>query len=228
MVKIPYPTYHRRACSSAIKMSNSVELENEKNDQKTDVNEIEQMDYSIKHPLQNSWTLWYYENDRTQTWEKNQKEIVSFQTVEDFWSLYNHVKPASELRQGTDYSLFKKGIRPMWEDEANKRGGRWLLSLEKRQRNNELDRYWLDIILCLIGEAFEHSDDVCGAVVNIRQKGDKIAVWTSDASNSAAVMEIGKKLKDRLHIPPRTTLGFQVHQDTIDKTGSVSKYSYTV
>lgn len=29
-------------------------------------------------------------------------------------------------------------------------------------------------ILCLIGEAFENSDDVCGAVVNIRSKGDKI------------------------------------------------------
>lgn len=61
-------------------------------------------------------------------------------------SLYNHIKPSSELRQGSDYSLFKKGIMPMWEDKANKRGGRWLLSLEKKQRNNDLDRYWLDIV----------------------------------------------------------------------------------
>ncbi|KAJ8932083.1 hypothetical protein NQ314_014960, partial [Rhamnusium bicolor] len=141
------------ACSSAIKMStNSVENEIDKNDQKSD-NELEiPMDYSIKHPLQNCWTLWYYENDRTQTWEKNQKEIAPFKR-----------------------GRFLEGIRPMWEDEANKRGGRWLLSLEKKQRNNELDRYWLDIILCLIGEGFrKHSEEVCGAVVNIRQKGDKI------------------------------------------------------
>lgn len=34
----------------------------------------------------------------------------------------------------------------MWEDEANKQGGRWLISLEKKQRNNELDIYWLDIV----------------------------------------------------------------------------------
>lgn len=61
-------------------------------------------------------------------------------------SLYNHIKPASELRQGTDYSLFKRGIRPMWEDDANVKGGRWLLSLDRKQRNNELDRYWLDIV----------------------------------------------------------------------------------
>ncbi|KAJ8974357.1 hypothetical protein NQ317_001318 [Molorchus minor] len=149
------------------------------------------MDYSIKHPLQNCWTLWYYESDRSQSWEKNQKEIASFQTVEDFWSLYNHIKPASELRQGSDYSLFKKGIRPMWEDDANKKGGRWLLSLERKQRNNELDRYWLDILVRLS----EHSDELCGAVVNIRQKGDKIGIWTANADNRGAVMEIGGKLK---------------------------------
>lgn len=34
----------------------------------------------------------------------------------------------------------------MWEDDANKRGGRWLISLDKKQRNNDLDRYWLDIV----------------------------------------------------------------------------------
>jgi translation initiation factor 4E len=53
---------------------------------------------------------------------------------------------ASELRQGCDYSLFKKGIRPMWEDDANKRGGRWLINLTKNQRGNELDKYWLEIV----------------------------------------------------------------------------------
>ncbi|CAH1117453.1 unnamed protein product [Phaedon cochleariae] len=208
--------------------TNSIENEIDQNDQKNE-NELDiPMDFSIKHPLQSCWSLWYYENDRNLTWEKNQKEISSFQTVEDFWSLYNHIKPASELRQGTDYSLFKKGIMPMWEDKANNKGGRWLLSLEKKQRNNDLDRYWLDIILCLIGEAFENSNEICGAVVNIRQKGDKIGIWTADAQNAAAVLEIGRKLKERLHINQRTMLGYQVHKDTIEKTGSVSKYSYTV
>lgn len=29
-------------------------------------------------------------------------------------------------------------------------------------------------LLCLIGEAFDHSDQICGAVVNIRGKSNKI------------------------------------------------------
>lgn len=55
------------------------------NEQKNE-NELEvPMDYSIKHPLQNCWTLWYFENDRSLPWEQNQKQVSSFDTVEDFW-----------------------------------------------------------------------------------------------------------------------------------------------
>lgn len=106
----------------------------------------------IKHPLQNEWTLWYLENDRNKTWEEMLNEITSFDTVEDFWSLYNHIRFASDLKQGNDYSLFKKNIRPMWEDDANKRGGRWVINLSKQQRRNELDALWLDIVshICLL------------------------------------------------------------------------------
>lgn len=207
-------------------MSNLTEIENDKQEKHEQVDIP--IDYSVKHPLQNCWALWYFENDRNNVWENNLKEIASFQTVEDFWSLYNHIKLASELKQGCDYSLFKKGVKPMWEDEANRRGGRWLISLEKKQRPNELDRFWLDIILCLIGEAFENSDEVCGATVNLRSKGDKIGLWTADATNGNAVLEIGRRLKERLRLPPKILIGYQSHKDTMDKSGSVTKSSYTL
>ena len=29
----------------------------------------------------------------------------------------------------TDYMLFRKGIRPEWEDPANKDGGKWVVTL---------------------------------------------------------------------------------------------------
>jgi len=44
----------------------------------------------------------------------------------------------------------------------------------------------------MIGEAFdEFSDDVCGAVMNIRPKGDKIGIWTGDGNRSTSIIEIG-------------------------------------
>ena len=38
----------------------------------------------IKHPLQNNWTLWYFEPDRSKKWEENLNEVSTFNTVEDF------------------------------------------------------------------------------------------------------------------------------------------------
>ena len=111
----------------------------------------------IKHPLQNAWTLWFFKNDKSRTWEENQRPIITVTTVEDFWSLYNHIEVASRLPPGADYSLFKEGIFPDWEDPRNQEGGRWIISLDKRQEREEhLDSYWLEIIFFLIGEHGDH------------------------------------------------------------------------
>lgn len=117
----------------------------------------------------------------------------------------------------------------MWEDDQNKCGGRWLINLDKRQRTTDLDNFWLEILLCMIGEAFnEYSDDVCGAVVNVRPKGDKLGIWTSNADSADSVMEIGRKLKERLRITSKTTMGYQVHKDTMIKAGSQTRNTYTL
>lgn len=178
----------------------------------------------LKHPLQNKWAMWFFKNDKNKDWASNLRYITSFATVEDFWALYNHILPASKLGAGCDYSVFKDGVEPMWEDARNKKGGRWLINLNKQQRHSDLDNFWLETLLCLIGEAFdEQSDDICGAVVNIRPKGDKLAVWTADAKNPENNMKIGRTLKQRLNIPKTVTIGFQAHTDTISKSGSTTK-----
>merc|ERR1711997_313952 len=184
----------------------------------------------IKHPLQNSWTLWFFKNDKNRNWEDNQRSIITFNTVEDFWALYNHIELASKLNAGCDYSLFKEGVKPMWEDDRNRRGGRWVINLSKSQRTTALDKIWLEVMLCLIGEAFDdHSKYVNGAVVNVRNRGDKISMWLCEAKPQEAIVKIGQTLKTRLGIDPKVVLlGFECHNDTINKTGSTAKSKYTV
>uniref|UniRef100_A0ABK0M6X2 Eukaryotic translation initiation factor 4E family member 1B n=1 Tax=Rattus norvegicus TaxID=10116 RepID=A0ABK0M6X2_RAT len=188
------------------------------------------------HPLQFRWVLWFFKNDRSRAWQDNLQLVTKFDTVEDFWATYRHVKLASKLSCGCDYALFKlicpspqEGIQPMWEDSRNKRGGRWLLSLAKQQRHMELDRLWLETLLCLLGESFEeYSGEVCGAVVNIRTKGDKIALWTSEAENKAGVMHIGHIYKERLGLSTKTIIGYQAHADTAAKSNSLAKNKFVV
>ena len=73
------------------------------------------------------------------------REVYSFETVsvlslsivdsffhiqiEDFWHMYNNLYSVSEIISNTDYLLFKKGIRPEWEDPENKHGGKWVVTM---------------------------------------------------------------------------------------------------
>uniref|UniRef100_A0A3B3HG83 Eukaryotic translation initiation factor 4ea n=1 Tax=Oryzias latipes TaxID=8090 RepID=A0A3B3HG83_ORYLA len=112
----------------------------------------------VRSPKQESvcfyrWTLWFFKNDKSKTWQANLRLISTFDTVEDFWALYNHIQLSSNLMSGCDYSLFKDGIEPMWEDERNRRGGRWLITLSKQQRKMDLDRFWLETVQSSITRA---------------------------------------------------------------------------
>ncbi|XP_036740694.2 eukaryotic translation initiation factor 4E type 1B [Manis pentadactyla] len=181
------------------------------------------------HPLLNRWALWFFKNDRSRAWQDNLHLVTKFDTVEDFWAMYGHIQLASKLSSGCDYALFKDGIQPMWEDSRNKRGGRWLVSLAKQQRHSELDRLWLETLLCLIGESFEeHSREVCGAVINIRAKGDKIAIWTRAAENQKGVLHIGRVYKERLGLSTKTVIGYQAHADTATKSNSLAKNKFVM
>ncbi|XP_065920306.1 eukaryotic translation initiation factor 4E-1A-like [Dysidea avara] len=183
-----------------------------------------------KHRLQNRWCLWYFKNDKSKDWKDNLKLVISFDTVEDFWAVYNHIVPPSGIATGCDYMLFKDGIQPMWEDDKNKHGGRWLVNIDKKgPRPTIIDQYWIETLMCLIGEAFgDSSDEVCGAVVNIRPKGNKIAIWTGDVKKRDNILHIGKEYKERLGLPPGYLISYQSHTDTMIKTGSSSKSTFTV
>lgn len=161
-----------------------------------------------KHPLDTAWTLWYFKNDRDRDWEQNQREVASFDTVEDFWAIINNIEVPSNLAHGCDYSLFRKGIRPMWEDNANKNGGRWFNELDDKRNSDisgkveKLDRAWLEVIMCLVGEAFgKIGSNVTGAVCQRRVKRkNKLSVWLRTAhvdDESSIIKPIGEIIKQR-------------------------------
>eukprot|EP01122_Echinamoeba_exundans_P010770 TRINITY_DN4099_c0_g1_i1.p1 TRINITY_DN4099_c0_g1~~TRINITY_DN4099_c0_g1_i1.p1 ORF type:complete len:247 (+),score=73.73 TRINITY_DN4099_c0_g1_i1:312-1052(+) len=189
-------------------------------------------EFAIKHPLQNSWTWWYdYPGKKTNqsTWANHLKKIYTFSSVEDFWSLFNNLKPASEIQTGSNYHVFKEGVEPKWEDEQNAKGGKWLITLPPKARVKQLDQMWLWALLACIGENFDDdSDQICGCVVSIRKPGDRIAIWTRDANNEAAQIRIGEKLKAAIGLPPSQEIGYQVHSDAMSRTSSrdnKNKYS---
>jgi len=182
------------------------------------LNSVKQVpwDPNVRHPLRNTWTLWYEYNlsngkrPTTEQWGSNLKEIFAFSTVEDFWRLYNNVTPPSQLPMGCSYNLFKNGIEPKWEDAANAKGGKWTIIIQKSR--GQLDRMWLWLLLACIGQVLEEEDDdICGVVVNVRKNQDKLCIWTRDAENKDGVVKIGQMLKKVLELPDVFPLGYQGH-----------------
>jgi len=177
----------------------------------------------MKHPLANKWVFWWSRNDKSKTWEQNQEKIATVDTIEDFWQVHNYIEPASKLGQGCDYMVFKKGIQPDWEDFQNMSGGRWIANIDRNSRDDVVDDFWLEILFIMIGEhAGEHADMVNGAVINIRAKTHKLAMWLKDANNMNAVMQIGRLIKSRLNL--RERIHFTIHSDREANKGNRSRY----
>ena len=129
-----------------------------------------------EHDLKYTWTLFYRPpTSKYSDYEKSIVGIASFATAETFWRVYSHLKRPSSLPSVSDYHIFKKGIRPVWEDAANKKGGKWILRLKK----GVADRYWESLLLAIIGDQFaEASEEVCGAVLSVKSGEDVLSVWT--------------------------------------------------
>ncbi|BGP26704.1 capbinding protein [Rhodotorula toruloides] len=116
------------------------------------------IDFTVKHPLCSPWTLWFdsaTKQDKAKSWDEALTNVISFQSIEEFWGLYNNIVPPSLLGANSNYYLFKQGIKPAWEDEANARGGKWSVQLPRGKYTDQVDTFWLYTMLAAIGETFE-------------------------------------------------------------------------
>lgn len=164
--------------------------------------------------------------------------------------LQNNIAPTSELALKSDYHLFKEGVRPEWEDQQNKHGGKWSYQF-KEKRNVPIDELWLHVMLSAIGETLEEEDDgeVMGVVVNVRKGFYRIGVWTRTIGKSIPgggdgdvaggkgrsvekgkeiLMNIGRKFKEVLKLPPSEAVDFSGHTDSAHSGSTRAKAKYSV
>eukprot|EP01018_Ginkgo_biloba_P008831 Gb_01336 [translate_table: standard] len=176
------------------------------------------------YPLQYSWTFWFdIPNGKSKqaSWGTSLKSLHTFSTVEDFWRLYNNIVQPSQLPPGADFHCFKLGIEPKWEDPICANGGKWTISNNKGKPL--LDTLWLHTLLAMIGDQFDESDLICGAVVSVRARQEKLALWTKNASDEAAQASIGKQWKEFLDYNER--IGYLFHDDA-KKLDKLAKNRY--
>ncbi len=134
----------------------------------------------------------------------------SFKSVESFWGIYNHLVRADAIpahAASTDVLVFKEGIKPMWEDPANTRGGQLVLRVPKQFTA----RCWELLLMALVGEQFDTGHELCGVVLSVRYREDKIAVWNRNADNSDAKVKIEQTVRKVLSLPEQVTMEYKRH-----------------
>jgi translation initiation factor 4E len=135
------------------------------------------------HPLRNKWVFWWRPPIQKgqagfMDYEKTIHAMCHCSTAEEFMTVYSYLKRPSTLPIMSEYHFFKYGIRPIWEDEVNKEGGKWVIRIKK----GVADRYWELLVLALSGDQFgDAGDEVCGAVVSVRNGEDIISIWTRNS-----------------------------------------------
>lgn len=169
------------------------------------------------HPLHARWVIWY-DNPKLapagSDWLENLKNCGTFDSVESFWRVFNNIKPASQLSPHSNYHLFREGIQPMWEDPSNVEGGKFVLTMPKKDsRTGRCDEWWLYTVLAVVGETMDLDGvQICGAVVSIRKSQDRIALWLKTCNDKDKCVQIGERWKKALELN-KTTLKFQAHKD---------------
>ncbi|KAF7318049.1 hypothetical protein HMN09_00312600 [Mycena chlorophos] len=198
-----------------------------------------------EHPLEYNWTIYHdtkakvpftpasahpnpapspapnsetFPSAHTETgdYEAGLTVVGEFSTVEEFCRYFNWLKPPSHLERNSNYHLFKSGIKPMWEDEANANGGKWVLTMKNNPQL--LDRCWNWLAMALVGEELEEGQDlICGAVVSLRSKVDRIQVWTRIKDDVERLNAIGKKLVKLLDVSEADGIGLEFQFNTDDR-----------
>lgn len=156
--------------------------------------------FNVKHPLNTEWSLWTSvktDNKKVVNWMDTVKNIITVDSIEDFWAMFNNIPQASELNHPFDYYFFRKDIQPMWEDPANINGGKMTLMFKKTCDAEFIDRIWLYSILGCIGEQFD--DNICGVTLNIRKHQDRINIWIN-TDKEDEIKQLALKWKEIIEV----------------------------
>ena len=136
-------------------------------------------------------------------YESQVKKIADFDTIEEFWGIFQHLRKPDSCRPGIEYFMFKEPIKPMWEDENNKNGGRFSIKL----KHGYTTIIWEEMIFALIGGILpkEMKDEINGIVVTSRKEFNTLQIWFKTYEEKI-IKDLEQCIRDLLVIPSEVNL----------------------
>jgi translation initiation factor 4E len=170
-------------------------------------------------PLDTKWTFWYEskakKDRRSMTKTDYLKEVKrgkTFETISSFWDCWNEVQEVCPASGDCNYELFKHGIKPVWEDPRNIKGGKCVLTLP-RTSQEETMKHWVSLMITLL--IGEFGPEINGVVLSTRPWGNVFAVWVRNCKDKESVDAAMKHLHELFG--PKAEIRFQRHQASMRK-----------
>jgi translation initiation factor 4E len=140
-------------------------------------------------PLNSGWSIWEHRKQGNKmtsdaAYLTGIARVGDFRTVQGFWQYWNQLPLPSEFftnqkgqrrnfedRQLEGWSVFREGISPLWEDSMNADGGEFFIRSSGSQLSvQQLDEFWEQTVLGMIGETLDPGGEICGARVVDKSK----------------------------------------------------------
>jgi translation initiation factor 4E len=167
-------------------------------------------------PLNSGWSIWEHRKQGNKmtsdaAYLSGIARVADFRTVQGFWQYWNQLPLPSEFftnqkgqkrtfedRALEGLSVFREGIAPTWEDAMNADGGEFFIRSSGSQLSvQQLDEFWEQTVLGMIGETVDPGCEVCGARVvdKSKHKGPayRLELWFRRNDS-----KIGDEMKQRL------------------------------
>jgi len=146
-------------------------------------------------PLNCKWTLWAHDLYNTSWTIDSYDKIFEFDTLDDFWKLYNNFALLGGLNK-KNYFLMRNGIHPVWEDPRNRDGGVCSLKFP----SVKAEEIWTLLSMSLVGESFYDSfddmSDINGLSICPKNVWCIIKIWNADSANDVS-KKISKQFADK-------------------------------
>lgn len=181
----------------------------------------EEIKEALKQPmkLKDNWVLWeqvVQDGGKAAAYGDATKMVTSFSTVQEFWSIWNGMPQPSELVPSSTESgkrimrgqvaidaimIFKEGVKPEWEDKLNQTGGHFQIQLKPSIGGGQIDEYWNNLVLGMVGGTLEPSDMITGIRLVDKLGGQKtvnairIELWFAKYTDTNAVNTLKKNME---------------------------------
>ena len=172
------------------------------------------MSDNVSNKFPYEYTFWFTffkktKDKQLEEFEDNLKKIGDFSTAEEFWGIYEHMKRPEALPRGCEYFLFRKNIRPLWEDPANIGGGRFYINMKKSPITNKI---WEDLQIAFLLTK-EEFFKICGIVMNVRTSEIILSIWTR-VLNDIEKVKIRNWINTILEISNEQFIEYKKHPNT--------------